>query len=232
MNGGLSLDPRPRAIAIRGSILPLVFGVLITLYLDLAFATAYEAEGADLDRRPAADDRNRCAVQRRRRHLPDRQRRAAGDAAAVGQRSCSRQFWQAWRRSRTPEGIIALDDVSRLANCGNKAYRLARMRAAGMPVPDGIVLTPAFMARMAAAPASTRAPRARLDLAAPRQRPARSPQLGRGRGWRQPQLRRRVRIGDRRRSRRTRSGDRPRPGLVRSRAGVELRLLRPAPATS
>src|SRR5207302_1199290 len=60
------------------------------------------------------------------------------------------QLWQAWRRSRTPEGIIALEDVSRLENCGNKAYRLARMRAAGMPVPDGVVLTSAFMARLAA----------------------------------------------------------------------------------
>ena len=35
-----------------------------------------------------------------------------------------------WRRSRTPEGIIAFEDVSRLENCGNKTYRLARMRAA------------------------------------------------------------------------------------------------------
>src|SRR5262245_65302047 len=42
-------------------------------------------------------------------------------------------------RSRTPEGIIPFDDVSRLENCGNKAYRLARMRAAGLPVPDGVV---------------------------------------------------------------------------------------------
>ena len=56
----------------------------------------------------------------------------------------------------TPKGIIALEDVSRLENCGNKAYRLAKMRAAGMPVPDGVVLTPAFMTRMAAAPAATR----------------------------------------------------------------------------
>ena len=45
--------------------------------------------------------------------------------------------WQAWRRSRLPDGIIALDDVSRLDEHGNKAYRLAQMRAAGMPVPDG-----------------------------------------------------------------------------------------------
>jgi hypothetical protein len=34
-----------------------------------------------------------------------------------------------WQRSRVPAGIVTLDDVSHLENCGNKAYRLARMRA-------------------------------------------------------------------------------------------------------
>ena len=55
-----------------------------------------------------------------------------------------------------PPGMVVLDDVSLLENCGNKAYRLARMRAAGMPVPDGVVLTPAFLTRLAAASAATR----------------------------------------------------------------------------
>ena len=68
-------------------------------------------------------------------------------------------------------------------------------------------------------------PGARLDLAASRQRQTRGPQFGQRRGRREPQLRRRVRVGDRRRSRRSGSGDRPRPGIVRSRPGVELRLL-------
>ena len=49
-----------------------------------------------------------------------------------------------------------MQDVSRLEDKGNKAYRLAQMRAAGMPVPDGVLLTPDFMSRMAAAPVETR----------------------------------------------------------------------------
>lgn len=136
-------------------VLPLVFGLLITAYVDLAFATsrtkriviwlvalpALTATGALLA--ASADiylitSATLLVVQR---------------LWVSGQ---IERLWQNWRRSRTPVGVVALDDVSRLANCGNKAYRLARMRAAGMPVPDGIVLTPAFLTRMAEVPAATR----------------------------------------------------------------------------
>ncbi len=41
--------------------------------------------------------------------------------------------------------------MSLLEGRSNKAYRLARMRAVGMPVPDGVLLTPEFLARFAAA---------------------------------------------------------------------------------
>jgi rhodanese-related sulfurtransferase len=54
-------------------ILPLVFGALITAYLDLAHCLA----GLDRDRR---------AAQRRRRHLPDHERCASDRATAVGDR--------------------------------------------------------------------------------------------------------------------------------------------------
>jgi rhodanese-related sulfurtransferase/membrane protein insertase Oxa1/YidC/SpoIIIJ/phosphohistidine swiveling domain-containing protein len=136
-------------------ILPVIFGLLITAYVDLAFATsrmkriviwlvalpALTATGALLA--ASADiylitSAMLLVIQR---------------LWVSGQFTAMRD---AWRRSRTPEGIVALDDVSRLENCGNKAYRLARMRAAGMPVPDGLVLTPAFMKRMADAPAAIR----------------------------------------------------------------------------
>lgn len=43
-------------------------------------------------------------------------------------------------------GIVTLADTDRLATAGNKALRLARLRAAGFPVPDGVVLTSAFLA--------------------------------------------------------------------------------------
>src|SRR4051812_19863942 len=136
-------------------ILPVIFGLLITAYVDLAFATsrvkriviwlvalpALTATGALLA--ASADiylitSATLLVIQRLW---------VSGQFAAMR---------AAWRRGRTPDGIIALEDVSRLEKCGNKAYRLARMRAAGMPVPDGIVLTPAFMKRMAAEPAATR----------------------------------------------------------------------------
>ena len=136
-------------------ILPLIFGVLITLYLDFAFATdakrramiwvvalplmtatgALFAAGADIYLITSAT------------LLLAQRLWVSGEVA---------RLWNAWRRSRAPKGIIVLEDVSRLENCGNKAYRLAKMRAAGMPVPDGVVLTPAFMTRIVAAPASTR----------------------------------------------------------------------------
>src|SRR6185436_5573303 len=136
-------------------VLPLVFGVLITLYVDLAFATSAKGRaliwivtlplmtatgtlfsaGADIYLIVSAA---LLLVQR---------------LWVNGQ---FEQLWQAWRRSQTPEGIIAFEDVSRLENCGNKTYRLARMRAAGMPVPDGVVLTPAFLARLAVMSAATR----------------------------------------------------------------------------
>jgi len=136
-------------------VLPLVFGVLITLYVDLAFATSAKSRaliwvvvlpvmmatgtllsaGADIYLIVSA---TLLLLQR---------------LWVSGQFG---QLWQAWRRSRMPEGIIALEDVSRLENCGNKACRLARMHAAGMPVPDGVVLTPAFMARLATMSAAAR----------------------------------------------------------------------------
>lgn len=42
--------------------------------------------------------------------------------------------------------IVPLADVHRLATAGNKALRLARLRAAGFPVPDGVVLSAPFLA--------------------------------------------------------------------------------------
>src|SRR3954468_22268605 len=136
-------------------ILPVIFGLLITAYVDLAFATsrvkriviwlfalpALTATGALLAASADIYLITSAAL------LVIQRLWVSGQFAAMR---------AAWRRGRTPEGITALDDVSRLKKCGNKAYRLARMRAAGMPVPDGIVLTPAFMKRMGAEPAGTR----------------------------------------------------------------------------
>jgi rhodanese-related sulfurtransferase/membrane protein insertase Oxa1/YidC/SpoIIIJ/phosphohistidine swiveling domain-containing protein/molybdenum-dependent DNA-binding transcriptional regulator ModE len=55
------------------------------------------------------------------------------------------RLWLAWRRSRLAPGIYLLGDVQNLAGHGNKAYRLAQMRAAGLPAPGGLLLTPRFL---------------------------------------------------------------------------------------
>ena len=61
-----------------------------------------------------------------------------------------------WRRWRLPQGAISLDDVPLLAGKGNKAHRLAQMRVAGMPVPNGLLLSPVFLEALAAKPVEDR----------------------------------------------------------------------------
>ena len=136
-------------------ILPITFGVLITAYLDLAFATTRTRRLMIwITALPLLTATGTLLT-------------AGGDiylitsaVLLVVQRLwVSGQFTalvQAWRRNRVPAGIVVLDDVSQLADCGNKAFRLARMRAAGMPVPDGVVLTPDFLSRLSTATAATR----------------------------------------------------------------------------
>src|SRR5665213_31304 len=136
-------------------ILPLVFGVLITIYLDLAFATSATKRIAIwLIGLPALTATGAVLAASADVYL------ITSATLLVIQRlyvsGIATRLWQGLRRGRTPAGILALDDVAKLENCGNKAYRLARMRAAGMPVPDGIVLTPDFMTRIAAVSAATR----------------------------------------------------------------------------
>jgi rhodanese-related sulfurtransferase/membrane protein insertase Oxa1/YidC/SpoIIIJ/phosphohistidine swiveling domain-containing protein len=136
-------------------LLPLAFGVLITAYIDLAFATtrnrriaiwvlalpALTATGALLS--AAADI-----------YL------ITSAVLLIAQRLWVVGFYETvllrWQRSRMPEGVIALADAARLQGCGNKAYRLALLRAAALPVPDGLVLTSDFLTRFAAAPADAR----------------------------------------------------------------------------
>ena len=50
-----------------------------------------------------------------------------------------------------PAGVVSLRDAERLAGAGNKAYRLARLQSAGIGVPAGIVLTAPFLERFATA---------------------------------------------------------------------------------
>lgn len=52
---------------------------------------------------------------------------------------------------RNSYGIKTLSEPEALAHCGNKAYRLAQMKASGIPVPDGFVLDAAVIAAYSAA---------------------------------------------------------------------------------
>ena len=54
-----------------------------------------------------------------------------------------------WQRAFLPGGIISLGDAERLAGRGNKAYRLACLKAAGVSVPDGLLLTHAYLEALA-----------------------------------------------------------------------------------
>ncbi|AMN43849.1 PEP/pyruvate-binding domain-containing protein [Rhodoplanes sp. Z2-YC6860] len=136
-------------------ILPLAFGVLITGYIDLAFATSWKkriaiwaialpaltATGAFLS--AAADVYLTTSA-----------------VLLIVQRLWVTGFFTAlierWRRAGTPTGVVVLDDVAHLDGCGNKSYRLGRMRAAGLPVPEGLVLTPAFLTHFAKASPAAR----------------------------------------------------------------------------
>ncbi|HEY4922389.1 MAG TPA: PEP/pyruvate-binding domain-containing protein [Xanthobacteraceae bacterium] len=144
----------------RWFVLPALFAALITLYIDLAFvrtarqrlivwATVFPLFVATGALFSAGTDLYLVAsaalliVQRLVvSGVPGRMRRA-------------------WRRWRLGPGVIGLSDPEALADHGNKAYRLARMRAAGLPVPDGVLLTPVFLAALARDTAGKR--RARLD---------------------------------------------------------------------
>lgn len=55
-----------------------------------------------------------------------------------------------------PEGAISLNEVQSLIGQGAKAYNLARLKAAGLPVPDGVLLTEPFLARLSNAAPSQR----------------------------------------------------------------------------
>ena len=129
-------------------ILPVLFGALLALYVDFAFAKSIRhrvliwglvfpllsatgmlfSAGADIYLVTSAV---LLLVQR---------------AAVSGQLSALARRWQS-----RDDAAVSLAEVDRLQDCGNKAYRLARLKAAGIAVPDGVVLTSRFLATYAQA---------------------------------------------------------------------------------
>ena len=130
---------------------------------------AHEAD-RDLAGRLAGADRHGRVARGQRRHLSDHQRHVAGGAAAVGERPVRRNAGSAWRRSRTPEGIIALEDVSRLDELRQQGLS-PRPDARGRDAGAGWRRADARLHDADGRRARVDPPpRARLDLAAPRQR--------------------------------------------------------------
>jgi rifampicin phosphotransferase len=125
-------------------VLPVLFAVLIALYIDSAFVRnkrqrmlawaisvpLFTASAALLS--AAADIYIIASVV-----LLLIQR-----AVVTGQFAAS---WSRLRRMKLDRRVITLDEPALLSGHGNKAFRLAQMRAAQMPVPDGIVLPPRLL---------------------------------------------------------------------------------------
>jgi len=130
-------------------VLPVLFAVLIALYLDIVFARTrmqrlltwgiaipvLTATGALLS--AAADiyvivSAILLLVQR---------------AFVSGQ---VQKIARAVSRYSYDREIIALEDTDRLSSRGNKAYRLSVLKAHGICVPDGVILTSRFLSEFAA----------------------------------------------------------------------------------
>jgi rifampicin phosphotransferase len=145
-------------------ILPLVFAAVLCFYLDLVFGktprqrlliwaigmvvltlmTAYLGAGAGLY---VLTSGVLIVLQR---------------LIVTAEKGWLRRMWHGLRNKPvvTP-GIVSLQQAEALAACGNKAYRLAQLKAVGIPVPDGVVLDTAFLEQYSKAP--TAAQSAMLD---------------------------------------------------------------------
>ncbi|MES2936700.1 MAG: PEP/pyruvate-binding domain-containing protein [Pseudomonadota bacterium] len=136
--------------------LPLLFGALLAWYLDLSFGRGPRQRVAMAAITLAAGAAlgslfNAGAVL----YL------AASMALLLGQRAIVQRAARAraggtGAAPRLPAGVLGLRQPEALAGCGNKALHLAQLKAAGLPVPDGVVLTPGFLRQLTAAPAAER----------------------------------------------------------------------------
>jgi rhodanese-related sulfurtransferase/membrane protein insertase Oxa1/YidC/SpoIIIJ/phosphohistidine swiveling domain-containing protein len=141
-------------------VLPCVFAALITLYVDLAFVrTGWQRIAVWIAVFPLFVATGALFGAGTDIYL------ATSAALLIVQRiwvsGLLPRLWQAWRYRSFGYGVYSLDDVHELVGHGNKAYRLAQMRVAGLPVPDGLLLTPMFLTAFAAASPAER--RARLN---------------------------------------------------------------------
>lgn len=137
-------------------VLPIVFGVLVAIYLHLSVArtprhrllvwalvapalTAIAVMlGAAVDLYLVVS----LALLLAQRTL------AAGEPAKL--RRWQHAIRRRWHQLRLPGGVVSLADPGHLAGRGNKAYRLAVLSADGIAVPSGVLLTAEFLLQIAA----------------------------------------------------------------------------------
>lgn len=127
-------------------ILPALFAALITLYVDMAFATTMKQRAAIwLTVAPIMVVTATLFGGGVDLYL------VTSAALLLVQRLWVAGAWRdvaaAWRRRGLPAGVIDLNDAAALSDRGNKAFRLAKMREAGMPVPYGMLLTPQVLSK-------------------------------------------------------------------------------------
>jgi rhodanese-related sulfurtransferase/membrane protein insertase Oxa1/YidC/SpoIIIJ len=144
----------------RWFVLPILFAALISLYIDMAFVrTRWHRLAVWAAVFPLFVATGALFSTGTDIYL------VASAALLVAQRvvvsGMLGRMLQAWRRWRIGADVISLDDPAGLSGHGNKAFRLAQLRAACLPVPDGLLLTPAFLTAFAASSPDQR--RLRLD---------------------------------------------------------------------
>lgn len=141
-------------------VTPVLFGALVTLYIDLAFARnlrqhiAVWVIGLPVLSAIAAFLNSGAVI-----YLIASATLLLLQHVIVS--GALRRAALAWRRVRLPRDVITLDEPEELAAHGNKACRLAQMRTQGLPVPDGLLLPSSFLECFDRASEEWR--RARLD---------------------------------------------------------------------
>ncbi|MFV0297798.1 MAG: PEP/pyruvate-binding domain-containing protein [Hyphomicrobiaceae bacterium] len=154
----------PLAVPDHSFILPIICGVLIALYLDVVMATTRRqrllcwllglpAMTALMAILPAAI----AAYVAVSLVLIVLQRLIVSGVMAWRARARQPQRKAAHARSRNRRGIVPLALAGGLDGVGGKARRLGEMLDLGLPVPDGVVLTPEFIRSWQGAPQPGRA---------------------------------------------------------------------------
>jgi len=126
-------------------ILPLIFAALITLYVDMRLHRRCDRESRSGPSLPDHGGDGHTLQRRVDLYL-------VASAALLLVQGCGLTAHGAplpWRGAAVACRPASSGSTTRGAfRMGNKAFRLAKMRDAGMPVPYGVLLTPDFLSKL------------------------------------------------------------------------------------